>query len=205
VTTRLRPRAPDGEPPPGEAEEFEAAKGFSVSTNNPFLRAALHRLFEAWPRSVPFEAVWDAVLSRLGGAPPPEAGPDLLAAPLLQCFLAGLVELHLRPPRFMLEVSERPVASPLARLQARADGRVTNLRHYSTEASAFDRLVLVHLDGSRDRAALLEVLARLVADGFVELRPEGGPAPEEGGSGEDLTQALDRSLRRLAQSALLLG
>jgi hypothetical protein len=105
----------------------------------------------------------------------------------------------------MLEVSERPVASPLARLQARADGRVTNLRHYSTEASAFDRLVLVHLDGSRDRAALLEVLARLVADGFVELRPEGGPAPEEGGSGEDLTQALDRSLRRLAQSALLLG
>lgn len=189
VTTRLRPRNANGQPPASEAEAFETAKGSSVSTNNPLLRAAFHLLFEAWPRSVSFPALWEAVLSRLGDARPSEVSQDLLAAPLLQCFLSGLLELHLRPPRFVLEVSERPLASPLARLQAQSSARVTNLRHYTVELNALERRVLHRLDGSHDRTSLRETLA------------DAGNSEEP----TSLAETLEPCLHRLAVNALLLG
>ena len=54
-----------------------------------------------------------------------------------QCILGGYtapgrrVELSTQPPAFTLEIGERPVASPLAWLQARSGNRATNLRHES--------------------------------------------------------------------------
>jgi methyltransferase-like protein len=191
VTTRLRPKSADGEPPAGAAEQFETAKGSSLSTNNPLLRAAFHHLFEAWPRSVSFQTLWGAVLSRLGDAQPSGANQDSLAAPLLQCFLSGLVELHLRPPRFVLELSERPLASPLARLQAHNSERVTNLRHYTVQLNALDRQVLQQLDGGHDRTSLVERLA----DSVAGERPARAVLADE----------LESSLRRLAANALLIG
>lgn len=203
VTTRLRPRAADRQSPPGEAEAFESAKGTSLSTNNPFLRAAFHHLFEAWPGSVPFEALWGAVLARLGDARPAGANPDLLTMPLLQCFLSGLVEVHLRPPRFVLEVSERPRASPLARLQAQKSARVTNLRHYTVGLSDLDRQVLQQLDGGHDRTSLLEGLTGSVADELPTIDGEGQPLPEARPARAVLADSLEACLRRLAAVALL--
>jgi methyltransferase-like protein len=190
VTGLVRPKVTDREPPPaGEVEEFETAKGSSLSTNNPILRAVFHHLFKAWPRAVHFEELWDAALSHLGDARPSDVSHTLLTVPLLQCFMTGVVELHLRPPRFKLEVSERPLASPLARLQAQNSTRVTNLRHYSVGLNALDRQVLQHLDGSHDRAFLRETLAHT----FSSEAPAGH------------VDELETSLCRLASCSLLLG
>jgi methyltransferase-like protein/SAM-dependent methyltransferase len=202
VTTRLRPKqAPNPNAPADAAEEFATAKGTSMSTNNPFLRAALHKLYDAWPGSVPFDALWAAARSRGGGSD----DSRLLSGPLLQCFLSNLVELHLRPPRFVLAVGERPAASPLARLQAAAGEPATNLRHYSTELSEFDGLVLRHLDGSRDRAALVEALAAVVASGDLEIEQGDQPLRDAAKVREVLAESLEASLHRLAGSALLVG
>lgn len=205
VTTRLRPKATNGESPPGEAEEFETAKGSSLSTNNPFLRAAFHHLFEAWPHAVPFEELWDAALARQGDAQSSCASHDRLAAPLLQCFLSGLVELHIRPPRFVLEVNERPLASPLARLQAHNSARVTNLRHYTVELNTLDRQVLQHLDGSHDRNFLREALADTVASEVPASHADGQPLSDAQQERAVLADSLEPCLSRLAVKALLVG
>jgi hypothetical protein len=123
---------------------------------------------------------------------------------MLQCFLADLVELHVHPPHFAPDAGERPVASPVARLQATAGERVTNLRHYPVELDEFGRLLLPYLDGSRDRAALVALLADLVARGVVAV-PDKGAATPGSVPREYLEQALAASLHRLAASALLLG
>src|SRR5262249_15190105 len=100
--------------------------------------------------------------------------------------------------------SERPVASPLARRQAATDAPVTSLRHRLVTLSEFDRVILRHLDGTRDRAALLGVLLELAATSQLTIASEQKPqTPAQ--VREYLDAALTVSLQRLAFSALLVA
>src|SRR5262249_52443000 len=146
---------------------------------------------ENWPRPVPFAALRGAARACLGPAPhAADVASDTrtLGLNLLHLYTANLVELHAGSPAFVREVSARPVASPLARLQAAAGASATNLRHERVPLDEPDRPVLRHLDGSRDRAALLGLLAGL-----------------NGALGGDRADTLERSLLGLARQALLVG
>jgi cyclopropane fatty-acyl-phospholipid synthase-like methyltransferase len=85
------------------------------------------------------------------------ADPDELAEALHQGFLAELVMPHRSPLRTRAaDGVERPVASPLARFQARTSSVVTSLAYttvHMEEPAA--RLLLTLLDGTRDRPAIL--------------------------------------------------
>ena len=84
------------------------------------------------------------------------ADPDELSEALHQGFLAELVMPHRLPLRSVTaDAVERPVASPLARWQARGSVEVTSLAYttvHMEEPAA--RLLLTLLDGTRDRAAI---------------------------------------------------
>jgi SAM-dependent methyltransferase len=78
---------------------------------------------------------------------------------LMQAYVGGLVDLHLQPPGLTTVPPDRPVASPLARWQARSRDRVSTLLHTTVgiaDANALKLLPLV--DGTRDRAALAAAL-----------------------------------------------
>ena len=78
---------------------------------------------------------------------------------------AGIVELHGQPAALTIEPPERPVASPLARLQARTSTRVTTLLHVPVIIADTNALKLLPLvDGTRDRAALAAAVPRLAID-----------------------------------------
>jgi SAM-dependent methyltransferase len=98
---------------------------------------------------------------------------------------ADLVALHVEAPVYAETGGPHPRASALARLQARDAIDVTSLRHENVrmEEPAARRLLTL-LDGTRDRAALLEELA---AGAGVELEPD----------------ALDASLAELGALGLL--
>ncbi|MEX2119694.1 MAG: class I SAM-dependent methyltransferase [Pirellulales bacterium] len=192
-----------------EAEGFRA-RGVSLSTNHPLVKAALVLLYEESPRRLAFDRLWEMVLGRLGCLEPGHSAGDVrfgpadwpsLAAALLQCWGSGLVHLHLHPAKLVLEAGERPLASPLARLQAARGGSVTNMRHYEIQITSVDAAVLRHLDGSRGRAELAETLAGLVASGELAVeQADGAPL------GDDvLRREVDSSLERLAKGALLVG
>ncbi len=67
------------------------------------------------------------------------------------------------------------MASPLARLQAVAAPHATNLRHEEVPLGDVDRQLLSQLDGSRDRAALVEMLAELRAKNVLKVEKDGKP------------------------------
>jgi methyltransferase-like protein len=92
--------------------------------------------------------------------------------------------------------SARPVASPLARLQATQGEKVTNLRHEVVVLDSFSRQILPLLDGTRDREALAAALAKLAKEGVLKVRDKQ--------SGASLTSAtaLDDVLRRVVQAGL---
>jgi methyltransferase-like protein/ubiquinone/menaquinone biosynthesis C-methylase UbiE len=211
VAANARPVAKAPNLAAGAVETFRGPEGAALSTADPRLKAALVCLGEVWPRSLSLPALAQRVTARLAGAPNAAAAdndgdPRRLAGPLLDAYLAHVVELHVHVPAFVTELSERPVASALARHQAAAGiARVTNLRHRTVDLGVFDLLVLRHLDGSRDRAALLDLLADLAAKDVLTLRQDGQPLRDPTRIRDLLSGSLGGCLQRLAGSALLIG
>ncbi|HEV3165834.1 MAG TPA: class I SAM-dependent methyltransferase [Isosphaeraceae bacterium] len=190
-------------------EVFRTPQGATVASDDPVIKTALTVLHEQLPQPIAFEALWAEVQSRLArspgaGSPQIDHNPGRLQESLLQGYAAGWATLHVFVPHFVREAGERPVASPVARLQAEKGSRVTDLWHLVSELSRFESHVIRLLDGQHDRAALREILAGFVADGKLELRHAGPPPHDPARVREIVSQALEAALKRLAASALLI-
>jgi methyltransferase-like protein len=187
VASPARPLATD-------EECFTGPSGATVKSTDPLAKAALLYLGEIWPRAVPFEELCRAARARLEDGDSPDAGREkqIVGQCLLASYLAdpdSLAYLWTHPPAFAAAAGDRPVASPLARLQAAHAARATNLRHQTLALDAVNLTVLCRLDGSCDRAALerelggaLEgALAWLAANAFVLPAPgrDTGLAPPQ--------------------------
>jgi methyltransferase-like protein/SAM-dependent methyltransferase len=204
ATALVRPTKPEPDVCSPAAVEFRGDHDQSITTRNPLLKAALLLLYEAWPAPVAFEPLCTGARQRAGtGAG--DTRPEELAQALVDLYLSNMVALHVHMPEFVLEPGERPLASPLARLQAATRSRVTNRLHMLIEVEGLDRAVLRCLDGRHDRAELVEALTDWVASGRFELRQDGRLLSEPGEIRALMRQALGPTLRRLAQCALLLG
>jgi len=138
---------------------FGAPGGSRLTTEDEALIAVLRLAGERWPAAVP-------VRDALGESAPPDV-LERVGLALLRCYAANLVQLHVHLPQLVTHVSERPVASPLARLQVREQAEIANLRHATIPmGDDTGRRLLSLLDGTRDRAALLAAVPELGADGL---------------------------------------
>lgn len=213
VASAARPIATAPDIHSAAVEQFRAPNGAILNTPNPITKAAMMILAEHWPRGMQFADLCAAARSRLENNPlmvTPDAATaardaQVLGGDLLQSYSAAVVELHMQALGFVSVVSDRPKANVLARLQAEKGPRVTNLRHETINLDEFNRQLLRHLDGSRDRAALLEVLAGLVSQGVLTIQQQGQAVKEADAVREILSQALDQNLLNLARVALLEG
>jgi methyltransferase-like protein/2-polyprenyl-3-methyl-5-hydroxy-6-metoxy-1,4-benzoquinol methylase len=191
-------------------EKFRMPEGQgTVTTNNPLVKAALVALSEVRPGSLSFAAVWNRVQAcvgqECGGIATHADSRHILAESLLHCFLSDLVDLHVRPPRFARIPTERPMASPLARLQAEDGGRVTNLRRRNALLNDFDRVLLGQLDGTRDRTSVLEALRGLVAADDFTIYDGDQPIRDQAKTDAILAAELEPTLQKLAKLALLVA
>jgi methyltransferase-like protein len=135
---------------------FRGARGVAWRTAKPIARAAAAILNESWPCAVAFEELCRRASAILRDWAVPVSGADeaALAAELVRCFGAGTVQFHARASPYAAVPGDRPTASPLARLQARRDTRVTNLRSEPVELDSGLASLVQLLDGTRDRAEL---------------------------------------------------
>jgi SAM-dependent methyltransferase len=209
VTGLGRPTAPGIDLGPEAPLEFSTQAGVKMEARSPLLKAALLGLAAAWPAAVPFGELWDgarALLARNGhSAAAAEDVPETLARALLRGFLEAVVELHVHATRFAVAAGERPVASPLARLQAGRSERVTSLRHRNIDLNGFERQLLGLLDGTRDRAALLDGLVGAVAKGEVEMKKDGQLLTDPEQARALMAPTVEPALARLASWSLLLA
>lgn len=113
-------------------------------------RIVLQQLRKAWPCSVPFAQVV-----------PDEPDREAIARLLERLWACALVEAHAVAQRCGCGVEQRPVASPLARLEAAAGETVTTRIHSQCILDAGTHRLLRLLDGSRDRSDLAELFPDL--------------------------------------------
>jgi methyltransferase-like protein/SAM-dependent methyltransferase len=180
VASAARPVSASPDLREGATEEFRGPRGAALATDCAAAKIALCRLSESWPQTFHFSELLH------GG------DATRLTDVLLRGYRMGLLELHTLPSRFAAIAGERPVASPLARLQAKYRPVVTTLRHTLVELDdAIDRCVLLLLDGTRNRDALME--------GVGEFQRSGTESCEEPVTAE----SIEVHLRRLAKEALL--
>lgn len=203
-----RPRLKDeGDAPdlrPGVPVSFGSRVGV-MSTDDPLTKAALCALHRAWPLSLSAADLGGAAAELLGQPVAPQALAEVLHAG----FFSGFVNLHApsMPTPFTLLPQDRPIASPLARLQARDRDQVTSLRHQVVSLHPIDRVLLQALDGSADRRALHAFLCAAERRGVLQVQQ--GQRPGSGPSQEAIQAALlaqiEPALRRLALAPLLLS
>ena len=214
VASRARPAAAQPDIHTVSVEQFRSPDGATLSTDHPVSKAGLLYLGDIRPRAVSFEDLLSTARSRLGGDAEPETIPvslaedaTLLGANLLRAYgySTQLVELHAHVPPLVSEVSERPVASPVARLQAQDSTTVANLWHNRVHLDPLQRHLLLLLDGAHDRAALLSDLAGLVAEGVLAVQQDGQPVEDGKVVRDILARGLEKHLQRLARAALLTG
>ena len=192
-------------------EEFRGPKGSAIKSDQPLIKAAFQYLSEVWPQSPHFGEVLGVARARLDRGSHLEESTEgedarLLHDTLLRAYAAGVVELHVHTPPFLLKITARPVASPLARLQLQSGSMVTTLRHTSLKVEdALARQLLLMLDGTRDREALIHDLAGLIAGGVVDFRSGGEPIRDYRRARQLIQDGLEAKLNEIARLALLVG
>jgi hypothetical protein len=180
--------------------------GPSITTNHPLLKAALVELALARPVMVPFNELMGRIRNRLeaGSTEPFDAAAAraALCDALYRGFHVDLVLLSVAPPRVVAKPGERPVAGPLARLQAPHRARVTNIPGLSVDLDEAERLLLPLLDGSRSHVQLREALAERIASSDFTVSFDGRPV-DDANREQVIAEMVDASLRRMAATALL--
>jgi len=92
-------------------------------------------------------------------------------------------------------VSQRPLATPLARLLAARRSDVISQRHDNVVLDALQAFLLPQLDGTRDAAALSGATERAVAAGSLCL-PEGN---------RPISESVETALSQLCAAGLLVA
>jgi methyltransferase-like protein/SAM-dependent methyltransferase len=186
----------------GASDATFRAEGNTVTTDGPLMKAVLLALHELEPRLLDADALWAAVVERLGDAAAPFR-PEHLPAALLRCHASNLIALHAHLPAFTLEPGERPRAGAVARLQAERGVPVTNALHQVVELDAQDHVVLPFLDGRRTRAEVVEVLVEAVQTGALEIEHAGVAVEDPASLRAFLAPMVQRAIVRMASVALL--
>ena len=187
---------------------FRIADGKTLDITDPLVKTTLVALSRGWPRALSFEEMLVRMRTDLQFgeqfARPGSQERNAIVHTALNLYGMNMVDLHEHAAVFMPVPTEKPKATPLARFQARESKAVASLRHQLvTTLSKADRLVLAHLNGARDRGALVAVLRAAIGKGILPDPAKDPQAAAEVGLQGPLETALEHSLAKLAGEGFL--
>jgi len=187
---------------------YKTASGMSMATTRPLLKAAMSILAQAFPGTVPFDILRKQAREMVGGdgADPKLIVDDtqVLAVGLLNCYMGSdLIELHGMPITFCRVPGVKPMALPMAQVQALRSQTVTNRRHEVVRLNDLDKHLIPLLDGTNERPALVEKLTKIAQGGQLNVQKDGLTLYDPKEITTALTSVIDPALQNVARMALL--
>ena len=185
----------------------------NVQVTDPLCKNALMILHEAWPLGVRFEDLCVEARKRLDPLLTPDSviqtrDRNTLGRMLLQFLMSlvdRLVEIRPRQLKIVKTPSEKPTTSAYTRIEAESGRVATNQKHELGTIGEFERHLLRYLDGTHDRAGLLDEMYNLVRGGILQANENNQPVTDEKRVRELLTPSIDDALRRFAQHSFLIA
>jgi trans-aconitate methyltransferase len=181
----------------GTHQSFATPDGAQITAKSAVLKAALWEIGRRWPNALAFDElstqIEQVLRARRVFGPEQRLDDDTLRAlraDVLRLERLGHVELRLRHVRMAGEVGPVPRVSRLNRVQAEHSVFISNPHHRLLELDEVGRQLVLLLDGSRDRDALLRDLASQLRERAFELSDESGASLE----GEPYERALRQTL-----------
>jgi methyltransferase-like protein len=190
------------------AVKYRNPSGLVMSTTQPLLKAVMQVLSEAWPGTLSFSELLTRSRAAAGLSDPATLDADArnLAGGLVDSYLGSdMVELHGAPITVANTASEKPKAIPSARLRAEEGRSVANRRHELVRLGDLERCLLSFLDGTRDRAALVEECVAAVMAGRLRLDRDGKEVRDPSEVKTTLIAIIEQPLNVLAKQALLIA
>jgi len=210
ISTQARPKAQFPNLAPEAEETFCSPRGTELTTPNHLARSLFWCLIKSRPERVPFEKLAREAECRareeLGFVPKPDQDTTSEVADFVwRTYMAGLLELHVHVPPFAAQVSDRPVASPLARLEARNGNMITTLHCRSLHlGDSLHRGVVMLVDGTRDHAALRRDLLEIFKSGDLTMEEDGQPVVDMQTVEKRIDAETEAILQDLARAGVLM-
>jgi methyltransferase-like protein len=134
----------------GVQTTFLSRTGNPVTTPLPLLKAAIVELTEHWPAAISFEELLTGSCRRLGVEITDHERTQLGRAILLVLTSSDMIEVFVEPSKFSLTPGEKPLASALAREQAKSGPLITTCRHEVARLAPAEQRVIQALDGTNN-------------------------------------------------------
>lgn len=187
-------------------EVFVGEEKGKIEIDHPLTKAALFYLGKIWARSATFSEIIEncrQILSDQSGEDVEISGKDkeILTDILFQVFCSGLLRFHVHEPHYATEVSEKPVASPIARWQVEHNQAISTLLCTSVAMQdALGRELVRILDGTRDHEQLVSDLTA-----FINSEKFDQPTEIKNRILPHLPEQLENNLKNFANLALLVA
>lgn len=206
VASNARPEAAKADLRSAAMEKYRTGSGGSVSLSQPITKVALEILNACWPETLAFDVLRARASAALGRPAADAADAKALAGDLFSAFTVNAVALHREPPPATSIVSQRPAGfAPARHYASRGLKRLPNARHYTVDLEDFDLLLLRLLDGSRDIAALVDVVVEQIRAGKLVLRMDAAVLADPAQLRKIVAGVVGKSLHGLKERAFLVG
>lgn len=195
-----------------QVEFFELPNGNRMVSQNPTCTAAFLHLSKIWPQYIGVEELLEIArrARSIDGATvesPEQQHNDKIsfASDLLNLYINNCVSLRTCPVPFVIELSERPKASDIARYLAREGKRITNQLHSVVSTDLLGRHVIELCDGSNTPEQILSELIARTTLGALAVVSHGASVSDEDTLKKILSPLLNNILMEMARNALLVG
>lgn len=188
-----------------EVKAFRTPGGRRFRTQHSLAQTILWKLSEIKPCTMDVSSLIEAVAQETLSQSEQNSTNlgEKIGHALYSLFFNGVVELLAVPRRCVPASGNFPTASTVARLLA-PSGRVTNLCHRTIvmddDMASF---VLAHLDGTRTRESLRDLMLEAVRDGRISI--QNLKAKNEAATHEVISEKLEAILTHLCRCGMMVG
>ena len=173
----------------------------TLTTDSPVIARALAALSHRWPSTATADELIDAACS---DDAPREAVASAVLNSLFRLMTAGMLQLSTVPVHAGRADATHPLGWSLARADAgRGAAETVSLHHVPVPLDGPSRTLLPLLDGTRDRAALVQCVLELMNQGSIVLQHDGEAVADPEVTRKAVTELVDSTIARLASNALL--
>ena len=194
----------------GSTEEhcFQTAHSRLIRTGTPLMKAVLEYLMKQWPKGVDVSQLYNAAKSAMETAristPPEDEARHAIAAELLHITGNGGVALRTWEPPVALEIGQHPRMRRSSQVTARRYNFAINAHHERCTLSAAVAQLATLLDGRRDRSSLIEFMLDCAQKGRFSITVNGNSVDIRDDMRIPVSEFIDATLQKFAQSLLLM-